>query len=101
MLEAVSPDLRPDYNNYKSWSANNSDILIMTMEDSGILRNGYVINNQAASMNWYLGESQSLFKMKNYYVFGAYSQGFLTRYQNSTYSSSSNLDTYLFLYDVT
>jgi hypothetical protein len=45
MLEAVSPDLRPDYNNYKSWSANNSDILIMTMEDSGILRNGYVINN--------------------------------------------------------
>ena len=45
MLEAVSSNLRPSYNSYSQWSANNSDILIMIMEDSGMLVSGYNINN--------------------------------------------------------
>lgn len=79
MLEAVSSNLRPSYNSYSQWSANNSDILIMIMEDSGMLVSGYNINNQAASVSWNLGE-HSVFKLNNYIVFGGYSQGFYTKY---------------------
>jgi hypothetical protein len=98
-LEATSPGLRPDYNKYSAYSAQNSDTVIVIMKDGGTIMNGYNINMHTASVSMKLAEN-SLFVLNNYYIFAGQSYGYKTKMQNVTYSTSApTLDTFVFKYD--
>jgi len=99
ILEVTSPSLRPDYYLYSKYSSERRDLLIVTMKEDGRLQEAYNINFNDASIDMYVGVN-AMFTVDNHYVFGGYSWGYKTRYQNSTYDiASPNFDTYVFKYD--
>jgi hypothetical protein len=70
MLEVTSKSLRPDYDRYKYYSANNYDLLIVKITDSGTITSGLNINMDDASISLGVG-GHSMFILGNDYVFGA------------------------------
>lgn len=81
MLEVTSKEFRPDYYLYEKTSGKNRDILILTMKDDGRLTQGFNINMNDASIDLYIGVN-SMFTADKHYIFGGYSWGYKTRYQN-------------------
>jgi hypothetical protein len=55
MLEVTSPGLRPDYSKYSSYSANSSDILILTIKTGGQIMSGYYINMEKSDIGMKVG----------------------------------------------
>lgn len=101
MVESTSQNLRPHYDRYSTWSLNASDINIFIMQDSGNFLKGYNINFEKAAVPMHVGDN-SMFVHGNHYVFGGYSWGYKTRFQNETYTPSApTYDTYLFKLDPT
>jgi hypothetical protein len=99
IMEVTSASLRPDYDLYKQYSEGKRDLLIMTMKADGRLLEAYNINMQDASIDLYVG-NDAMFAHDNHYIFGGYSWGYKTVYQNSTYDTASpDFDTYVFKYD--
>jgi len=99
MLEVTTPELRPDYYLYSRYSAKNKDILIVTMNDDGRLQEAYNINMGKAGISLYVG-GHSLVIRDGHYIFGGYSWGYKTRYQNSTFDvAAPDYDTYVFKYN--
>ena len=99
MLEVTSPSLRPDYSKYSRFSAQNTDILIISMRESGQFVSGFNINMDTASVSLMLG-THSFFVQDEYYVFGGHSYGYKTKYQNKTYDViAPTLDTFVFKFD--
>jgi len=99
IMEVTSPNLRPDYYLYSQYSEGKRDLLIMTMKADGRLLEAYNINMQDASIDLYVG-NDAMFAHDNHYIFGGYSWGYKTVYQNSTYDTASpDFDTYVFKYD--
>lgn len=71
----------------------------MTMKADGRLLEAYNINMQDAAIDLYVGNN-AMFANDNHYIFGGYSWGYKTVYQNSTYDTASpDFDTYVFKYD--
>lgn len=71
------------------------------MKEDGRLLEAYNINMHDASIDLYVGNN-AMFAYDNHYVFGGYSWGYKTRYQNSTYDTASpDYDTFVFKYDPT
>lgn len=79
MLQTTSPSLRPDYSRYSKYSGSNSDILIITMKESGQLMSGFNINMDTASVSLNVGD-HSFFIKDDYYIFGGQSYGYKTKY---------------------
>lgn len=101
LLEVTTPELRPDYYLYSRYSAANKDILIVTMNDDGRLQEAYNINMGKAGISLYIG-GHSMFIKDGHYIFGGYSWGYKTRYQNSTFDvTAPDFDTYVFKYNPT
>lgn len=101
LLETTSPNLRPDYNRYSTYSSKDSDTLIILMEESGSIIKGYNINNWDASVAMRLAEN-SAFVHGEHIIFSGMSYGYKTKMQNVSYDiSSPTYDTFLFKYDPT
>jgi hypothetical protein len=99
IMEVTSPALRPDYDLYAQYSGSQRDLLILTMKTEGRLLEAYNINMRDASIDLFVG-NDAMFANENHYIFGGYSWGYKTVYQNSTYDiASPNYDTYVFKYD--
>jgi hypothetical protein len=99
LLEATSPNLRPDYAKYQRYSEKNSDTVLIIMKDGGAIMYGHNINMHTASVSMKLAEN-SMFVLGNHYVFGGMSYGYKTKMQNVTYSTTApTLDTFLFRYN--
>jgi len=99
IMEVTSPNLRPDYYLYKDYSGANRDLLIVTMKADGRLLEAYNINMFDAAIDLYVGNN-AMFAHDNHYVFGGYSWGYKTVYQNSTYNvASPDFDSFVFKYD--
>lgn len=88
MLEVTSKEFRPDYKLYASASGKYRDILILKMKDDGRLTEGFNINMHDGAIDLYIG-GNSMFTVDRHYIFGGYSWGYNTRYQNETYDKSS------------
>lgn len=98
-LEVMSPHLRPSYSSYSAYSDENSDVVIVLMEENGRIKRGYNINFGSASISMGIG-GHSLFVIDQEYYFGGQSYGFKTKYQNVTYDTESpTLDSYVFKYN--
>jgi len=98
-METTSPNLRPDYQNYKTYSMYDSDILIIRMNVDGRFLGAHNINMKDASVPLKLADN-SAFVWNSYYVFGGQSFGFLTKKQNVTYDRiAPTTDSYLFRYN--
>lgn len=101
LLETTSPSLRPDYARYSRFSKTNTDILLITMRESGAFVSGFNINMDTASVSLNLG-THAFFVQDNYYVFGGHSYGYKTKFQNKTYDViAPTLDTFVFKFDPT
>lgn len=99
ILEVTSAALRPDYDLYAQYSGTRQDLLIVTMKPEGRLLDAYNINMRDAAIDLYVG-NDAMFAHDNHYIFGGYSWGYKTVYQNSTYDTASpDFDTYVFKYD--
>jgi len=99
IMEVTSPALRPDYDLYAQYSGTKRDLLIVTMKPEGRLLEAYNINMADAAIDLYVG-NDAMFAYGNHYIFGGYSWGYKTVYQNSTYDTASpDYDTYVFKYD--
>jgi len=79
MFEATSPSLRPSYSRYSKYSGSNTDILIVTMKESGQLMGGWNINMDTASVSLYIGD-HSFFVKDGQYIFGGQSYGYKTKF---------------------
>jgi hypothetical protein len=99
LMEVTSKGLRPDYSKYSTYSANSSDILIVTIKTGGQIMAGYNINMEKADIGMKIGDG-AFFVLGNQYVFGGQSWGFKTIYQNVTYDTEApTYDSYLFKYN--
>lgn len=85
-LEVTSKDLRPDYSRYET-QANNidtgereKDLVILRMSSGGQLRGAYNINFDQLGTSLYPAYHSS-FVLNSHYVFGAFSNGYKTKYQ--------------------
>lgn len=56
LLEVTSEGLRPDYSKYSAYSANSSDILIVTIKTGGQIMAGYNINMDKADIGMKIGD---------------------------------------------
>jgi len=96
MLEVTSASLRPDYSRYSFYSGANSDLLLVTIRDSGSIVSGFNINMDDASVSMGVG-GHSMFVLGDEYVFGAQTFGFKTKEQNITYDLvAPSLDSHIF-----
>ena len=99
MLEVTSSTLRPDYSRYQRYSSSNTDVLIITMRESGSITGGYNINMDTAAVSIGVGGHSLFHDGEGNFIFGAQSWGFKTKYQNQTYDLvSPTLDTHVFKY---
>lgn len=97
-LEATSPSLRPEYDDYAQYSAANTDVTIIRMKSGGKLAGAYNINFYDASISIGIG-ANALFTKDGEYIFGTQSWGYYTKYQNKTYNATAvQLDTNVFRY---
>jgi hypothetical protein len=100
LLETMSEELRPDYDTYKDWSYKNADLMVITMNQDGTLKQAVNLNFDAAAITFGIAE-QSLFIHDNKLVFGGQSYGFLTKFQNQTYEPAAPYnDAFLFNMDL-
>lgn len=79
LVEATTIELRPDFLRYAEFSAKDSDVVIITMKESGSFGNAFNINMDDASVAMQIG-TNSAFVIDNYYVFGGQSFGYKTLY---------------------
>lgn len=99
LLEASSSSLRPDYETTKSTSGAATDIVIIRMRTNGEILGGHNINMHDSGISIQLAQN-SLFTIDGNYIFGAFTYGFKTRYQQiiigaeDTYQTDSHLFKY-------
>lgn len=95
-LEAVTPNLRPSYSRYQTWSSKRADTVIIRMMDDGQLLSAININMNDASIGLFVGE-HSIFSHNSKVIWAGQSYGYKTKFQNVTFSTTSpTYDTLLF-----
>jgi hypothetical protein len=99
LMEVTSAGLRPNYDKYSAYSANSTDVLIVTIKSGGQIMSGYNINMDKADIGMKIGDG-AFFVLGEQYVFGGFSWGFNSIYQNVTYDIEAPFyDSYLFKYN--
>jgi hypothetical protein len=100
LLETISEELRPDFDQYRDYSYKTADMLAIIMNPDGDLREAVNLNFDNAAVTFGIAE-QSLFIHNDRLVFGGQSFGFKTKFQNLTYTASAPYnDGYLFNLDL-
>ena len=84
MIETTNQDsgMRPSYNTYKDYSANDADILIVVMRPGGTFVRGYNINMNTASVSLGIGTHSFFIRgtgTNTEYIFGGQSFGYKTK----------------------
>lgn len=100
LLEASSSTLRPDYETTKTTSGAATDIVIIRMSSNGEILGGHNINMYDSGVSFQLAQN-SFFTINGNYLFGAFTYGFKTRYQEVIIGAEDRYqtDAHLFNYN--